>query len=260
MAKRPISHPYPPQRFPWLGTFETMEEVNDYFGQETITCLLCGREFRFLHLHITAAHGIDVDKYKEIYGLPWRHGLVCKPLRERQSELNKERRASGRLRHAPPREHIEKLPQWSKENRRPLTIAARNTTSKRALTMHGRTERWGKKDYEEYLRRIKTGRTVMEVSRDPDMPNRGLFDAYVKENPDFAEKFEKVWDKLPFTVQGRAQRLGERFRKRMVELRLKQYTWPQIAAMMEVKENTVRTTWHRLKHNGELEKYLKLFR
>jgi Fic family protein len=127
--------------------------------------------------------------------------------------------------------------------------------SKHALKTHDRTDKWSAKDFEEYLKRIKTGRTITEVGRDEDMPCREVFDEYRRDNPDFAEKFEKIWDKLPFHVQVRGQRTGERFKKQVVKLRLKELRWPEIAQAMGVKESTVRNCWHRLKWDGLLANY-----
>ena len=251
---------FPPHYFPWLGSFKTMEEVNEYFDQDTLTCLICGKECHSLHKHVAAAHGLPADEYKELYDIPWTRGLISSTLREKQAAIMNQQRADGIIPHSPSPEHLAKLCRVGIKNRRPITQAARNANSKHALSEHGRTERWGKKDCEEYLRRIKTGRTVTEVGKDPDMPCREVFDTYKRENPAFDQKFEKAWNALPFSLQARAQRTGERFRQRLVELRLQNFTWPHIARIMDVKEGTVRSGWHRLKHNGELEGYIKEYK
>ena len=61
------------------------------------------------------------------------------------------------------------------------------------------------------------------------------------------EKFEKIWDELPYSVQVRGQKLGKRFKKEVVALRQSGKSWPEIATMLGVKESTPRNTWHRLK-------------
>ena len=61
--------------FPWEGTFETKEEVYDYFSGDRIQCLLCGKWFQRLPSHLKAIHEMTSDEYKEMYGLPWKHGL-----------------------------------------------------------------------------------------------------------------------------------------------------------------------------------------
>lgn len=256
MAADRKSTTFPPAHFPWLGTFKTMEEVDAYFHQDTLVCLLCGKECHSLHKHVSGAHELSADDYKELYDIPWRRGLISRTLREKQAAIMNQQRADGILPYAPSPEHIEKL-RDSVKNRRPITQAARHFYSQHALAEHGRTERWGKKDMEEYLRRIKSGRTIMEVEKDQDMPCAMVFYKYMRKNPDFKQKFEKVWEALPFSIQVRAQSTGERFKQRVVELRMKGLTWPQVAEKMDIKESTARNCWHKLKYKGELKKYLK---
>ena len=245
---------FPPKQFPWRGTFKTMEEVDTYFGQEKLICLICGKAYHSLHQHLFGTHEIPAAEYKKLYDIPWRRGLISQTLRGKQAKCMNRQRAEGVLPRAPTPEHIKKLILLSAINRRPVTSPTRNAQSKRALSEHGRTERWGKKDFEEYLRRIKGGRTVTEVGKDTDMPCREVFDAYKRANPEFDQKFEQIWDALPYEVQVRAQRTGERFKSQLITMRRLGFTWPQIAHVMKVKEGTVRSAWHRLKCNGELKK------
>lgn len=242
--------------YPVQKPFETMDEVNAYFAAEKLTCLICGNEYVSLHVHLRNSHGIAADEYKEQYGIPWRRGLIANSLKEKQASIMNEQRAKGILPQAPPSSHIEKLVEASKHNRRPVQKAVRNAQKAHGLSTHGRTEKWGAKDFEEYLTRIKSGRTVTEVGKDKDMPCREVFDAYKRENSKFREKFEKIWDELPYSVQVRGQKLGARFKKEMVVLRQSGKSWPEIARILEVKESTPRNTWHRLKQSGKLEQYL----
>lgn len=235
-----------------------MEEIDAYLDGDKVTCLVCGKSFVTLSPHINVAHQLTAEAYKQRYDIPWRRGLISRPLRERKAKMMKGYKEAGILPHAPSPEHIANLLRVCVKHRRPITQPARDTSGKRFLALHGKTERWSQKDFEEYLRRIKTGRTIKEVGKDPDMPCREVFDTYLRNNPAFAETFEREWNMLPFEVQVRAQRTGERFKHYIVELRLMGMTWPQIANFMNVKENTVRGCWHRLKHSESLDKYIKI--
>lgn len=251
MTKSVIRKGYPVKK-----PFETMEDVNAYFDAEKLTCLICGNEYHSLHVHLRNKHQIAADQYKERYGIPWRRGLISKSHKEKQATIMNEQRAKGILPQAPSSSHIEKLIEASKNNRRPVQQAVRNAQRNHGLATHGRTEKWGAKDFEVYLRRIKSGRTVTEVGKDQDMPCREVFDTYKREHPKFRQRFEKIWDGLPYSVQVRGQKLGQRFKKEMVTLRQSGKSWSEIARILGVKESTPRNTWHRLKQGGKLEQYL----
>lgn len=232
--------------FPWKGTFKDMEEVREYFDRDKLTCLFCGREYISLHKHLLFSHDVTPEVYKETFGLPWRRGLISRVLKEKQAKTMNRQRKQGILPHAPSAAHIRKL-RKSIVNRRPLVAAVREGQRQHALRTHGRTEKWGKKDFDEYLRRIRSGRTMTEVGRDEDMPCREVFDKQLRENPAFRRKFEKIWDRLPFEVQLRGQKTGPRFKNMVVMLRREGKTWPEVAGIMGVKAGTVSNTWHRLK-------------
>jgi len=83
------------QGFPWDGKFETKEEVYDYFSGDKIQCLLCGKWFQRLPFHLKAIHDITSDEYKEMYGLPWKHGLCGKEFSLKLRRIMKKRRDNG---------------------------------------------------------------------------------------------------------------------------------------------------------------------
>lgn len=56
--------------------FRTRDQVEQYFGAEKIRCLLCGKHFMRLSMHLAAKHSITTDQYKGRFGLPWTRGLT----------------------------------------------------------------------------------------------------------------------------------------------------------------------------------------
>jgi len=241
--------------YPVTKSFETMDEVDKYFSEEKLTCLLCGGKYISLHAHIGGSHKMTANKYREQYGIPWNRGLAAKSMRDKLSRIINEQRENGILPQRPTPEHIEKMQAARKDNSRPMQNAVRNNISKKALRTHGRTEKWGEKDIEEFLNRIKSGRTITEVGKDKDMPCREIFDQYKQNNPKFNKRFLSVWENVPFDVQVRGQKTGERFKRTIVKLRSEGKTWPEISKELNVKESTARNCWHRLKTNGKLDKY-----
>lgn len=93
--------------------FRTRQQVDRYFAQDTIKCLLCGKRFQKLINHLFYKHGILADEYKKRFGLPWRRGLVSakcqskvaawwtKARREKKRQIAKRERLFDRATHNP---------------------------------------------------------------------------------------------------------------------------------------------------------------
>jgi len=245
-------HIAPLPGYPWSGKFSQFEELNAYFNADKLTCLLCGRQFNKLGNHISQGHQIPMDEYKERFGIPWTRGLAGKTYREKSSEHIKALRLSGKMAAMPSVEVIEKL-KGTIGKRRPFTEAYRNDSRRRLLELNGRTKLWGSADYEEFLLRIESGRTPAEVGRDIDMPGAKAFRKYVRANPDFKRRYEVIWENLPYSVQVRASKLGEKFEQEVVRLRRQRIKLSDIASILGVEASSVRSTFHKLKKKGKLE-------
>lgn len=241
-----------PPGYPWKDRFTTVEELKEYFDHEKLTCLLCGREFHNLGLHVSTTHQMHKDDYKERFGIPWSYGLAGKKFKAHGSKHFKEMRKTGKIAKAPSKEHIAKL--HAAGNKRRMTVEAfRNDSCRKVLEQHGRTEKWGDKDLEEYLQRIASGRTPIEVSHDEDMPGANVFYRYLKNNAGYRKRYEKIWDSLHYEVHIRAGKPSRRFENEVVRLRRKGMTLPEIAGQLEVGVHAVRCAWHRLKKQGRLK-------
>lgn len=75
------------------------------------------------------------------------------------------------------------------------------------------------------------------------MPQTDLFYIYLKKNPAFKKKFQKMWDALPYPLQARSKRMGPRFHKDVIKLVSKGWAWQEIADGLEVTPTRVRSTW-----------------
>lgn len=206
-----------------------------------------------MHKHVSGAHDLTADEYREQFGIPWGRSLISPSFKARQAEIMAQQRAEGKLPATPTPEHIAMLHERAKL-RRSFVATVKNAQSRHALSLHGRAEKLSHADFEEYLRRIATGRTITEVGRDPDMMRRETFDSYCRENPEFKAKVEKVLDDLPPAVQVRGQCVGDSLKKLIVLMReTYQMTWPEIGQTLGLNENTPRGIYHRLKRFGQLE-------
>ncbi len=248
----PRKLPPAPPGFPWKGKFTQVKQIKEYFDHEKLQCLLCGREYHNLGLHITGGHKISHDEYKDRFGIPWSYGLAGMNFKTGASKRLKKLRKLGKIAQSPSKEHMKKLHTAGKKNRPPVE-AFRNESRRKILEQHGRTEKWGDADYEEFLRRVASGRTPAEVSHDKDMPGHHAFHKFAKAHPLFEKKYKKIWENLPYEVLVRANKLGKKFHNDVLRLRRQDMTWPEIAEELGVGEHVCRTTWHKMKGRGELK-------
>jgi DNA-binding NarL/FixJ family response regulator len=247
-------HIEPLTGFPWNGRFSSFEELKVYFDKDKLTCLLCGREYIGLGNHISVGHEITMDEYKAQFGIPWTYGLAGKGFREQTSRRLTKLRKQGIIPYSPSSEHIKKLKK-SLLKRRPAVDASRNDSRNKVLELHGRKEKWQPDDFNEYLRRVASGRTLTEVSCDEDMPHHTTFLKYIAENHHFKKKYEKIWNGLPYSVKVRANKLDEKFEHDLIKLRRKGLALTDIAAKLNVKTAAVRQRWHTLKKKGKLKPF-----
>jgi hypothetical protein len=63
--------------YPIEEPFQSILEVRHYLKGDRITCLLCGKDYRKLGIHLRTIHEMTVDDYKERYKIPWSYGLLC---------------------------------------------------------------------------------------------------------------------------------------------------------------------------------------
>lgn len=65
----------------------THQEVLEYFNRDTITCLMCGKEFKAIRpFHLSYVHNMTMDEYRERYGLPYTKGLLSKISHDKQKD------------------------------------------------------------------------------------------------------------------------------------------------------------------------------
>lgn len=92
MARREVLTGYPKDFI-----FKTPEKLKLYFGSESIVCLLCGKEYRTLGLHLKTIHEMEPDEYREKYGIPWTYKLSCKQTSALHAEIAKENHRTGKF-------------------------------------------------------------------------------------------------------------------------------------------------------------------
>lgn len=84
--------------FPVVEGFATAAEAREYLAEPLIRCLLCGRSFGMLAMHVVSVHGMSAYEYKVRYRLPLSVGLAGTVAREKMRVATATRVRRGELR------------------------------------------------------------------------------------------------------------------------------------------------------------------
>jgi hypothetical protein len=165
--------------FPRPSPFKTREEIDHYFCGDRITCLLCGHSFRSLPKHLFEVHNLSGDEYRSMYGLPYSRGLVCGETRDTMADLGSIRFDENKAKMAPA--YARQFQTGKEISGRPMQPFVK---SERVV--------YGPSDYEEFIRRVLAGRTMIEVETDADMPTAESVRRLVRLDKDFAAKWAEI--------------------------------------------------------------------
>ena len=232
-----IMFPRPPlEGYPWDGKFTTPEEIQEYFAHDEITCLLCGRSYLHLSLHLFHTHKVSHERYREIYGLPWMRGLVAIEVHEKLSANTQRLIAEGIL-IAPDKEILAKAKTYAKKQRPKQEY--QKVYLKRNRNEILKQPEWEDKDFDELLRRIAKRRLPKDVCKDSDMPAYDTWVSYRRQNHEYDKKFHQLWDTMSFSFQVETRTLGKRFEQKVKKLYEQGLSECQIAKELEVSSRTV---------------------
>jgi len=225
------------QGFPWDGKFETKQEIYNYFSGDKVQCLLCGQWFKRLPTHLKMIHGIGSDEYKEIYGLPWKHGLCGEEFSLKISKIMKKRREDGF------RPDIDAAREESKQaKQRQDQPFFKKIRSENLISGNKKKIKYFHEDFKSVLKRmLEENKPLDEVCRDSDMPSYSSVYQYSRRNKEFKKALDKTYEKLPFSIQARANKLSEdKFIKAILSLQQSGFSTPEISRFLGVSENTIR--------------------
>jgi hypothetical protein len=90
LARRRVMPGYPKSE-----PFLTPEALAAYFAADRVTCLLCGKSYRALGVHVLTIHHMEPDDYRSKFGIPWTYGLNGEHTRELHAALARENRRMG---------------------------------------------------------------------------------------------------------------------------------------------------------------------
>lgn len=72
--------------YPRCEPFKTRSEIDEYVSGDEIECLLCGRAFKNLGIHLKRIHQMYADDYRFRYNIPAHYGLVGKSTSDRMRD------------------------------------------------------------------------------------------------------------------------------------------------------------------------------
>ena len=117
-GRRAILDGFPVEPHPF-----SLDEVRAYFSGDVIQCLLCGKKYRMLGVHLKRVHEVWADDYKAMYGLSWRRGLTSEDCHRVIGDVVLKRlEERGNPSHAI-------TPEEQKTKQRPMTLANKQMNS-----------------------------------------------------------------------------------------------------------------------------------
>jgi predicted transcriptional regulator len=224
-------------------TFTSKAEVEAYLSGAHITCLICGKSFRALGGHLSQRHDLTVREYRHQFGIPAKYALACDDFRAKSSVRLKQLRAEGKIAKTPSEKTIATLLVYSRTRKKTAPVTRQESTQ-RLMKLIGKSSPWQQSDFDEFLRRIESGRTAPEVARDPDMPSQIALRKFMAKNEAFRRRYDALWEAVPFALQVRARKTGERYKDTLVALRTSGLAWNEVAKIMGVKPATAKAMWH----------------
>ena len=180
--------------------FTTKKEINEYFLGDRLQCLICGKWYIMLGIHLLRAHDMTCDEYKLKYGLPWVRGLVPEETRIKQSNTAKRLVNEGRI--AKHFDYVTFHEKAIRSDRRPIQPYHKKLLHDRGVIIIGGVRnpsppglkpKWLKRDYEKYLTRLQsTGCSVYDAYNKGGLPHPNSLYKYAKKNPDFQKRLIAV--------------------------------------------------------------------
>lgn len=235
MARRHILPGYPIDPRPFA-----LEEIREYFSGNRILCLLCGKPYKRLAMHLPRCHSVTEDEYRKMYGLPWGRGLTSQSSHEAHS------RASIRCGHGQRLSEATDINNWRekawqaarKQRTQPfrLEISQSNLSKIQRQSIH-----YPNPDelFDEVIRHLTLGKSLTEIGVTPGLPSSSWVGEFKRKNPLAQKRYEDVVNNLPYVMQAKLESLGSRFWTEVVNLRNKGLSDHRISAQTGVSAMSI---------------------
>jgi predicted transcriptional regulator len=68
----------------------TLKQIRDTVNDEYVVCLEDNRRFKSMKRHLRTSYNLSPEEYREKWGLPKNHPIVCKSYSDKRSKLAKD--------------------------------------------------------------------------------------------------------------------------------------------------------------------------
>ncbi len=232
--------------YPRQGKIETKEEVEVYFSGDKIQCLLCGKWYKQLAVHLSLIHGVRVDEYRERYGLPWSRGLSCRDTKNKRSRLARRLMLEGKI------TPIDTSRPMKKKHQRHAQPFNRDLKHRCLTLLDSIGPKYTREDYEKVIDRMrKQQRCLKDVCGDPDLPGSQAVRSFMKKNPEYGEEVQQAYFSMPYFLQARYRKFSPRFIEECQRLRNQPMTLRAIGEKLGVSIKFVQKAL--MKARGDLK-------
>ena len=186
-------------------------EIDAYFSGDRLVCLLCGKPYKKLGLHLLRIHGLSHEEYRELYGLPYRRGLSGEATTALHAALARKRMEEGKFR---PEKYFHKAQEAIRKHgirRQPYQDEVLRQFQKlsKSPAIPNPDE-----VFAQFLERMLAGERMSEIYRDPTMPGQNWFWNHRQKRPEEWARFMERLNEASFAIQAR---LGLGMQPRFVE-------------------------------------------
>jgi hypothetical protein len=226
--------------FPWKGQFKTKEKIDQYFSNpDGIQCLLCGRFFKNLSVHLKIFHGISHEQYRDWYGLPWRKGLVSTTVSKKiSSNLIRRIKNGSFIPKADNKAAVNGILNGARRKDQPYHTAIK---SEKARKLSKKNIKHGRKEYEKVLSvMLKNKIALREACMDENLPASSRVLGYAESNPGFRKKLMDTYYAFPYDVQARAGMFSPQFYEDLKRLKAKGLPNTEIGRQLGISHKTVK--------------------
>jgi len=236
--------------FPWNGIFTEKDEIDQYFSHpDTIQCLLCGRLYKGLNVHLRIAHEISHEEYRSRFGLPWRKGLVSRNVSKGLSSLTTERIKNGSFKpKANNKVAADKIRAGGRRKDQPFLSKIKSEGAKGLCKKNIKHTR---KDYEKVLSvMLKNKIALNEACMDKNLPASSRVLDCAESNPGFRKKLMDTYYALPYDFQARARMFSPQFYEDLKRLKAKGLPDTEIGRQLGISRKTVKIRLDQIPKNG----------
>ena len=220
--------------FPIPARAMSYGEIQDYFGADRITCMLCGRTFGRLGVHLPQIHQVTENEYREMYGLPWSYGLVGRESFLRYQAHAKAMMAAGIIK---PNNSIGEISKTAP--RRPDQPFRSEVAQQNGENSPIPPRMLGVAHFEAVAARVAGGEIVRDILRDLDIAAT-TWRNFMRANPEMQAVLMRAVDLLPFSLQAANHMgMGPRFVAEVRRLRATGLSDKKIAATLGLTTMTI---------------------